>query len=228
VTSALTAPPAAHGVGAHSLDALEVLVVGAGPHPGAEAATIAREIAARLPEGPPGRVVLIAHSPDGDHDEPFPVPAHRVGRLLQGWADRGLSWQQTRDELATVRDELAAVDGVAALRRAGVLVIPGRAAFIGRNRLELDLPPQLGGPRLVSPSSTVIATGTAPAIPEVPGILGAVFHTCSTVGVVAMMRAPIGVGQRMPPPRLVTTLTAVSRAIGPCAAPRASRPVTPP
>ncbi len=181
VTSALTAPPAAHGVGAHSLDALEVLVIGAGPHPGAEAATIAREIAARLPEGPPGRVVLIAHSPDGDHDEPFPVPAHRVGRLLQGWADRGLSWQQTRDELAGVRDELAAVDGVAALRRAGVLVIPGRAAFIGRNRLELDLPPQLGGPRLVSPTSTVIATGTAPAIPEVPGILGAVFHTCSTV-----------------------------------------------
>jgi pyruvate/2-oxoglutarate dehydrogenase complex dihydrolipoamide dehydrogenase (E3) component len=181
VTSALAATPAADGVGAHSLDTLEVLVVGAGPHPGAEAATIAREIAARLPEGPPGRVVLIAHSPDGELDEPFPVPAHQVGRLLQDWSGNHLTWQATRAELAAVRDELAERDGVAALRRAGVLVVPGRAAFIARNRLELDLAPQLGGPRLVSPASTVIATGTAPAIPDVPGILDTRFHTCGTV-----------------------------------------------
>ncbi len=162
-------------------------MVGAGTHPGPDAAAAAREIAARLPDGHPGRV-LLAVAVDGstvdgawtDLTPPFPIPPHRVGPILLDWAARGLGWAQTREDLDAIRDRLTDVDGVAALARAGVEVTYGRVAFLGRGRVALD-PSGAGDMYLLKPNRVVLATGSSPAIPDVAGIAEARLHTPSTV-----------------------------------------------
>jgi hypothetical protein len=153
---------------------VEVLVVGAGAQPGPDAAAAAREIAARLPDGHPGRVLLAVHpdqaAVDGDvTDRPLPVPPHRVGPILLDWAARGLRWAQTRDDLDVVRSRLADLDGPAALHRLGVEVAYGRVAFLGRGRVALD-PSGAADTYLLNPNRVVLATGSGPTVPDVPGI----------------------------------------------------------
>lgn len=145
--------------------------MGAGPHPGADAVAAAREIAYRLPDGPPGRVVVAAHLPDGEpSDRPFPLPSHRIGALLLDWARRGLSWQQTREELDLARDRLVETDGTAALRHAGIEVVRGQVSFLGRGQVAV-------GDEVVVPHRVVVASGSVPAVPDVPGILETGYRT---------------------------------------------------
>lgn len=170
----------------HDLAAVEVLVVGASPHPGPEAAAVAREIAARLPQGRPGRVVLLSHTPDGPgggHDgssrleEPYPVPAHRAGPLLLDWARRGIAWSETRADLAALRARLAATDGAPALRRQGVVTRVGRCEFLSRGRVAIEVYGPGGGTVVVTPHRIVLAPGAVPAVPDLPGIFDCTFLT---------------------------------------------------
>ena len=162
---------------------VELLVVGAGSHPGPDAAATAREVVARLPDGHAGRVLLAVHAVDGDGtdpQDPFPIPAHRVGAVLLDWAARGLTWAQTREDLDAVRARLADLDGAAALQRSGIEVARGRVTFLGRGRVALD-PAGAADTYVLKPNRVVLATGSTPAIPDVPGIRDTQLRTPSTV-----------------------------------------------
>ncbi len=195
---------------------MEVLVIGAGPNPGADAAAVTREVAARLPEGRPGRVVLVAHCPDDTADEPFPVPAHRVGPTLIDWAARGLTWAQTRTELDALRDGLLDVDGVAALRHAGASVLHGRVTLHGRGRVSIEST-ATGQTSWLAPSRMVLAAGAAPVVPSIPGITQTRYLTTQTLldlpslpnSVVILGAGPIGCELAQGLARLGATVTLV-------------------
>jgi len=172
------------------LEAAEVVVIAEGPVPGPDAVAVAREIAHRLDADRPGRVVLLAHTPTGrppragasgsgasgsgasETVAPQPVPAHWIGPLLRTWAERGLDWTQQQGELATVRRQVALSFGAASLRSVGVAVASGRVRLLDRGRLSLDWADAPGADQsqLLTPQHVVLATGAAPAVPDVSGI----------------------------------------------------------
>ncbi len=70
--------------------------------------------------------------------------------------------------MARVRDtvlRIAATEDEATLEREGITVRRGRARLRDANTVEID-----GGPRTLSASNIVIATGGGPAVPPIPGL----------------------------------------------------------
>lgn len=78
--------------------------------------------------------------------------------------------QRIRDAIATI----AATEDTAALHREGIDVTLGRARFTGPHQVRIDARTYTGG-------RFVIATGTAPDIPPIPGLDSVAFQTNETV-----------------------------------------------
>jgi pyruvate/2-oxoglutarate dehydrogenase complex dihydrolipoamide dehydrogenase (E3) component len=73
-----------------------------------------------------------------------------------------------------VQDEIAPHDSPERFRGLGVHVVEGNATFLDRNTIEVN------GSTLRA-RNIVIATGTSPAVPPIPGLADVTFHTNETI-----------------------------------------------
>jgi pyruvate/2-oxoglutarate dehydrogenase complex dihydrolipoamide dehydrogenase (E3) component len=170
-------------VSAALLAEAEVVVIGAGPHPGPDAVAVAREVASRLDSARPGRVVLLAQSADLDAAAriSLPVPLHWVGGLLRSWAERGLEWPAAQEELRVVRQRLDGTSGAGALRDSGAVLVAGRVTLLPKGRVAFDTLGPNGETHVLSPQRIVLAPGSRHALPDVAGIGETTVHTADTL-----------------------------------------------
>lgn len=85
----------------------------------------------------------------------------------------GIDWPAIRDRVFTRLDRVSE-HAIAHRRRSGVDVYPGEARFVAPGVLEVD-GQQLRGERIV------LAAGSRPTIPDIPGLPDVPFHTTDTV-----------------------------------------------
>ncbi len=173
----------APAVTAELLAGAEVVVIGAGPHPGPDAVAVAREVANRLDSPRPGRVVLLAQSadPDAVARTSLPVPLHWVGGLLRSWAERELNWGQAQEELRTVRERLDQTFGAGALRAGGAVLAEGKITVLPKGRVAFDTLGPQAETHVLTPQRIVLATGSRPVLPDVPGMTETTVHTADTL-----------------------------------------------
>jgi dihydrolipoamide dehydrogenase len=86
-------------------------------------------------------------------------------------ASRRRDWMISREG----RDAPSDADTVAELEEAGVAVVRGTARLVGRGRVEVAGAD--GGRRLVTAAHVVVATGSVPVIPPIPGLEAAGYWT---------------------------------------------------
>jgi pyruvate/2-oxoglutarate dehydrogenase complex dihydrolipoamide dehydrogenase (E3) component len=89
-------------------------------------------------------------------------------------ARRGLPYAVATQRVRDVVAQVAATESDRALRRQGMEVLLGRARMLARDRLLVD-----GRP--ISAGAVVLATGSRPAVPPIPGLAGSAFVTNETV-----------------------------------------------
>lgn len=178
--------PAIHRLTERRLAAAEVVVIASGPYPGPDAVAVAREISNRLDGERPGRVLVLAHTPSRTHEAllateevTVPIPAHWAGPLLRGWAARGLDRPSAQDELGDLRVQLDGSFGLGALAACGVGIATGHVSLLSRGRLALETPGPAAESHVLSPQRIVVATGSAPLVPDVPGILETTWYTAA-------------------------------------------------
>ena len=87
---------------------------------------------------------------------------------------RGVDWARVRDHVQDVIEEIAPMDSVERYTGFGVRVIQAEARFTGPRTIE-------GGGVRVEAKFVVIATGSTPAVPPIPGLDGVPYLTNETV-----------------------------------------------
>lgn len=87
---------------------------------------------------------------------------------------RGVDWARVRDHVHGVIEEIAPMDSVERYTGFGVRVIQAEARFTGPRAVE-------GGGVRVEAKFVVIATGSTPAVPPIPGLDGVPYLTNETV-----------------------------------------------
>ncbi len=87
---------------------------------------------------------------------------------------RGVDWARVRDHVHGVIEEIAPMDSVERYTGFGVRVIQAEARFTGPRTVE-------GGGVRVESKFVVIATGSTPAVPPIPGLDGVPYLTNETV-----------------------------------------------
>ncbi|WP_201294862.1 MULTISPECIES: NAD(P)/FAD-dependent oxidoreductase [unclassified Nocardiopsis] len=140
----------------------ELLVIGGGSA-GLSAARTAVAAGARptlVTEGPPG----------GDCTFTGCVPS----KALIEAAARGEDFTAAMRRVRGAVDTVAATENEAALTGEGIEVVRGRAMFLSPYEVEV-------GTRVLTPDRVVIATGSAPLLPPVPGLRGLDPLTSDTV-----------------------------------------------
>jgi len=144
------------------IDDYDLVVIGAGAAGlGAARAAVARG----------ARTLLVSDSePGGECTFTGCVPSKTLIESARSGVSFALATQRTRDVIATI----AATEDADALRSEGIDVILDRAIFRSRNRIDV-------GVRTISASRVVIATGSTPAVPDVPGLRDVGFLTNETV-----------------------------------------------
>jgi len=80
-------------------------------------------------------------------------------------ASQGLSFAEAMSRMHVVVEQIASTESPDALGREGVEVIEGRAGFVGTRTLAV-------GARTLQADRVVLATGSAPAHPSIPGLAG--------------------------------------------------------
>lgn len=137
-------------------------VIGAGP-----AGLVVSMVAASLG----GRVALIErHAMGGDCLNAGCVPS----KTLLAAAAAGLPFEAAMERVRAVRTRVAYHDSVERYTRAGVEVFLGEARFEAPRRIRV-------GDTVLDTRKTVIATGTRPLIPPIPGLAEAAALTNETV-----------------------------------------------
>lgn len=103
--------------------------------------------------------------------------AHAVGRAgrygIDATLDR-IDWSRVRDHVRGAIDTIAPLDSVERYEGLGVRVIRGEARLTGPRRVE-------GGGATIDAKFIVLATGSRPAIPPIPGLDGVPHLTNETV-----------------------------------------------
>lgn len=102
-----------------------------------------------ITEGPPG----------GDCTFTGCVPS----KTLIESARRGLAWPAAAERVRAVVAQIAATEDEATLRAEGIEVLRGRARFLGPTRVDV-------AGQAISAEHVILATGSRPVIPEVPGL----------------------------------------------------------
>jgi pyruvate/2-oxoglutarate dehydrogenase complex dihydrolipoamide dehydrogenase (E3) component len=148
----------------------DVVVIGGGPTGVAAAAS------ARAASGGSARVVLVD---DGAHG-PRPVAGRPVAALLREAAAAGLGWDAAR---TAARSALADAGTPDAAALDGVRVVLGRASLAGRGTVEVERAgaDAAGGPLRIATKRVVLATGSAPALPDVTGLVDTRYVTPDTL-----------------------------------------------
>jgi dihydrolipoamide dehydrogenase len=92
--------------------------------------------------------------------------ARRAGGADYPWerASRRRDWMISREG----RDTPSDADTAAEMEEAGVAIVRGTARILGRGRVEVTAAD--GGRRLVTAAHLVVATGSVPVIPPIPGL----------------------------------------------------------
>lgn len=127
--------------------------------------------AARLAVRRGARVLLVSlGEPGGDCTFYGCVPS----KTLIESARRGLPFVLAARRVREVVAQVAATESAEALRREGIEVVRGSARFLSPRAIEVD------GRRLTAPR-IVVATGSAPALPAIPGLAEAPYLTNETV-----------------------------------------------
>jgi pyruvate/2-oxoglutarate dehydrogenase complex dihydrolipoamide dehydrogenase (E3) component len=150
------------GYSQRMMDDYDLVVVGAG------AAGLG---AARAAVGRGARTLLVSDSePGGDCTFTGCVPS----KTLIESARSGASFAETARRVRDVVAGIAATENADSLRAEGIDVILDQARFRSRDRLDV-------GGRTVTARRVVIATGSTPALPNVPGLDRVPFLTNETV-----------------------------------------------
>ncbi|WP_020388699.1 dihydrolipoyl dehydrogenase family protein [Kribbella catacumbae] len=144
------------------MDDYDLVVIGAGASGlGAARAAVTRG----------ARTLLVSDSePGGDCTFTGCVPSKTLIESARSGVSYALATQRIRDVIATI----AATEDADALRSEGIDVILDRARFRSPNRIDV-------GVRTISARRVVIATGSTPAVPDVPGLRDVDFLTTETV-----------------------------------------------
>lgn len=181
----------------------DLLVIGGG----AAGITAAREGARRrattllVQDGPPGGECTFSGC----------VPSKA---LLAAAAAPDTSWAQARRAIDRSIATIAATEDDAALRGEGIEVITGRAALGGTGRVVVD-------GAVIHASHIIIATGSAPALPPVPGLdtIGVLTNESvfqldtQPVSLVVLGGGPIGCEMAEAFSRLGTAVTIIEQAL---------------
>ncbi len=85
-------------------------------------------------------------------------------------ASQGQPFEQAMFRLHDVVEQLAATEGPDVLEREGIEVIEGRACFVGERALSV-------GARILRARRIVLATGSAPTVPSIEGLVGRAYLT---------------------------------------------------
>ena len=163
----------------------DVVVIGGGP------SGVAAAAAARHASGGSASVVLVDDGPFG----PRPVAARSIAALLREAADAGLTWSQARAAAAAALGDTADPDAPAL---AGVRVLAGRAS-LGPGRVDVEPADPEADPVRVTTRRVVLATGSAPALPDVTGLAETRYVTPDTLLDLADLPqtvAVVGAGRR--------------------------------
>ena len=140
----------------------DFLVIGGGAG-GLSAARTARRLGKR--------VALISDGPlGGDCTFTGCVPS----KTLIESAAQGLSYDAAIARVHDTVQRIAATESAQVLRHEGIDVLEGRATFTGPGRLDV------AGAALSAPH-VVIATGSTPLVPAIPGLDTVAFHTSDTI-----------------------------------------------
>lgn len=121
-----------------------------------------------------------------------------------------IDYDQVRTYVQAVIDKIAPHDSVERFESLGVRVIKGQAEFMSSTQIMVD-------GKVVEPKYTVIATGSQPIIPPIPGLEGTPFLTNETIfthesfpkSLVVMGGGPIGLEMAQAFKRLGTEVTLV-------------------
>lgn len=105
--------------------------------------------------------------------------------LIEAAAD-GAAFEQAVTRVHEVVGAIAATEDAATLRREGVEVVEGVASFVGPRVLLVD-------GRRVSAGAVVVATGSSPVVPPIPGLDGVRYLTNETVFEVKALPSSIAV-----------------------------------
>ncbi len=117
------------------------------------------------------RTLLVS---DGPHGGDCTITGCVPSKTLIEAARRGLSYPDATQRMREVIAEIAATEDAEALRKEGIDVLPGQAAFADRGRIRVD-------GRALRSRRFVIATGSAPSVPAVPGLRQVPYLTNETI-----------------------------------------------
>lgn len=129
------------------------------------------------------RVALVSDSPlGGECTFTGCVPSKT---LIEAAAQR-LSFEDAAARMRAVVGQIAASEDAGVLRHAGLDVIEGRARFTGPRTVRV-------GAQSISARRVVVATGSRPAIPPIPGLDGADYLTNETVFALRVLPGSIAI-----------------------------------
>ena len=106
--------------------------------------------------------MVVDGDPGGDCTFTGCVPS----KSLIETAARGMDYRAAHQHLRTVVARIARTESADELRRTGIDVVQGRAVFTGPRTVDVD------GRRLTA-AKVVLATGSAPVLPDIPGLADA-------------------------------------------------------
>lgn len=149
-------------VSQHVVSEYDLVVIGGGAAGlGAARAAVARG----------ARTLLVSNGqPGGDCTFTGCVPSKTLIESARSGASYAAAAQRVRDVVAAI----AATEDAATLRTEGIDVILDQARFRARNRIQI-------GARTVSARRVVIATGSVPAVPSIPGMDRTPYFTNETI-----------------------------------------------
>ena len=102
------------------------------------------------------------------------MAGQRAGRFGVRFAAPSIDWDAVQTHVAGVINAIAPMDSVARFEALGATVIAGAARFVGRNALMV-------GDRRLTATRIVIAAGSRPAVPPIPGLADVPFLTNATM-----------------------------------------------
>ncbi|MFZ0161050.1 MAG: FAD-dependent oxidoreductase, partial [Kineosporiaceae bacterium] len=92
-----------------------------------------------------------------------------------------LEWPAAQEELRAVRQRLDGTLGAGALRDSGAVLVAGRVTLLPKGRVAFDTLGPSAETHVLSPQRIVLAPGSRPALPDVPGIGETTVHTADTL-----------------------------------------------
>ncbi len=105
--------------------------------------------------------------------------AREAGRFGVEVGAPRIDWARVRAHVHGAIAAIAPADSQARYERLGCVVLRGEARFVGRTALAVRL--RAGGERRFSAGRVVVATGSRPVVPDLPGLAGVAYLTNETL-----------------------------------------------